>query len=194
MEKSQTLRPSKTIEIDDSGTGDLVGNAFIGFHVIETGKIIFKSVPVGLYNIKNWKNDEPSKRIAELIEVGLKELDFNKETDLVQICRGQCFNLTREYFDKEGIKHEPAIVEGALQDAVEGRLVSHLRKLGVKSNELTMESGSKRYFVLFKWVCRDFPNRVKYVKTGFPSWSKKFKEQAITAYEKYYSRKKVKIS
>ena len=194
MKKSHALRNSKTIEIDDSGTGDLIGNAFIGFHVKETGAIHFKSVPVGLYNIKNWKNNEPNKKIAELVEKGLKELNYNKDTDLVQICRGHCFDLTREYLDKEGIKHEPAIIEGALQDAVEGRFVSHLRRLGVKSNGLTTESGSKRYFVLFKWICRDFPNRVKFVKTGFPSWSKKFEEQAFTAYDKYYSRNKVKTT
>ena len=36
----------RTIEIDDAGTGDLVGDAFIGFRDSETGKIIFQSVPV----------------------------------------------------------------------------------------------------------------------------------------------------
>ena len=168
----------KTIEIDDSGTGDLVGDAFIGLHVIETGEIIFRGIPVGLYNKENHKNRESFKYILEMVKSGLEALDFNKERDKIQICRGNCFDLVREWFDEEGITHEPAIVEGKLQDAVEGRLVSHLRKLGVKSPNLTKESGIERYFVLFNWVARDFSSREKCVKTGFPSWEKKWREIA----------------
>ena len=172
------LKP-KTIEIDDSGTGDLVGDAFIGFHVIETGEIIFRGIPVGMYNKENHKNRESFKYILEMVKSGLKALNFNKERDTIQICRGNCFDLVREWFDEEGIKHEPAIVEGKLQDAVEGRFIEHLRKLGVKSPNLTTEAGIKRFFILFNWVARDLDSREKYVKSGFPSWPKKWRDIAI---------------
>ena len=177
---------SRTIEIDDSGTGDLVGDAFIGFHVLETGKIIFRGIPVGLYNETNHKERNSFKYILEMVKDGLNELNFNKETDSIQICRGNCFNLVREWFDEEGIRHEPAIVEGKLQDAVEGRLVSHLRKLGVTSRKLTKESGAKRYFVLFDWVAQNFPEREKFVKTGFPSWNKKWR---VIAKNRFFKKK-----
>ncbi len=176
---------TKTIEIDDSGTGDLVGDAFIGFHVIETGKIIFRGIPVGLYNEENHKERKSFEYILELVKDGLKALNFNKKFDKVQICRGNCFNLVREWFDEVGIKHEPAIVEGKLQDAVEGRLVSHLRKLGVESPKLTTEAGFQRYFVLFNWVVQDFPAREKYVKTGFSTWNKKWRKIAEKRYNNY---------
>ncbi len=169
----------KTIEIDDSGTGDIVGDAFIGFHVIETGELIFRGIPVGMYNKENHKNRESFKYILKMIKSGLIALNFNKECDTIQICRGNCFDLVREWFDEEGITHEPAIVEGKLQDAVEGRYISHLRKLGVKSPNLTTEAGIKRYFILFNWVARDLASREKYVKTGFPSWNKKWRAIAL---------------
>ena len=168
----------KTIEIDDSGTGDLVGDAFIGFHVIETGEIIFRGIPVGMYNKENHKNRKSFEFILEMVKSGLKALKFNKERDSIQICRGNCFDLVREWFDEEGIKHEPAIVEGKLQDAVEGRFIDHLRKLGIKSPNLTTEAGIKRFFILFNWVARDLASREKYVKTGFPSWEKRWRETA----------------
>ena len=168
----------KTIEIDDSGTGDLVGDAFIGFHVIETGEIIFRGIPVRMYNKKNHENRQSFKYILKMVKSGLKALSFNKERDIIQICRGNCFDLVREWFDEEGIKHEPAIVEGKLQDAVEGHLIEHLRKLGVRSPNLTIEAGIKRFFVLFNWVSRDLSAREKYVKTGFPSWEKRWRENA----------------
>ena len=178
---------TKTIEIDDSGTGDLIGDAFIGFHVVETGKIIFRGIPVGFYNEENHKNRKSFDYILEMVKDGLNALKFNNDYDKVQICRGSCFDLVRKWFDEVGIKHEPAIVEGKLQDAVEGRLVSHLQKLGVNSPKLTTEAGFQRYFVLFNWVVRDFPAREKYVKTGFPTWNKKWRKIAI---RQYYNLKK----
>lgn len=145
---------------------------------------------MGLYNEENHKTRKSFDYILEMVKDGLKALDFNKKTDIIQICRGSCFDLTRQWFDEEGIKHEPAIVEGKLQDAVEGRFVSHLRKLGVKSPKLTTEAGFQRYFVLFNWVRRNLAAREKYVKTGFPSWSKKWREIAQKRYKKENTRNK----
>ncbi len=180
-----TINPSewkgRTIEIDDAGTGDLVGDAFIGLRDASTGKIIFQSVPVGLYNEENKGEDGPSKHILKVIIKALKMLNHGKG-DRILLCRGNCFDLVRKYFDENEIYYEPAVVEGELQNAVEGRFIQHLRKLGVRSRNLTMDSGIQRYFILFNWVCQDFPNRERYVKTGFPAWKKKWRKIAIDRY------------
>jgi len=187
-----TINPSewkgRTIEIDDAGTGDLVGDAFIGFRDTETGKIIFQSVPVGLYNEENKDDDRPNKHIINVIIKALRKLNHEKG-DRILLCRGDCFNLVREFFNENDIYYEPAIVEGELQDAVEGRYIQHLRRLGVSSYNLTKESGIQRYFILFNWVCQDFPNRERFVKTGFPSWKKKWRKIAIKRYKKYQRNK-----
>ncbi|MBA7640218.1 hypothetical protein ES703_47883 [subsurface metagenome] len=187
-----TINPSewkgRTIEIDDAGTGDLVGDAFIGFRDTETGKIIFQSVPVGLYNEENKDDDRPNTHIVNVIIKALRKLNHEKG-DRILLCRGSCFNLVREFFNENDIYYEPAIVEGELQDAVEGRYIQHLRKLGVSSYNLRKESGIQRYFILFNWVCQDFPNRERFVKTGFPSWKKKWRKIAIKRYKKYQRNK-----
>jgi len=187
-----TINPSewkgRTIEIDDAGTGDLVGDAFIGFRGTESGEVLFKSVPVGLYNEENKDDDRPKKHILKVIIKTLRELNHGKK-DRILLCRGNCFDLVREYFNEHKIYYEPAIIEGELQDAVEGRFIQHLRKLGITSRNLTKESGIQRYFVLFDWVCRDFPNRERFVKTGFPSWKKKWRKIAMRRYEKYQKNK-----
>ena len=180
-----TLNPGewkgRTIEIDDAGTGDLVGDAIIGFRDMNTGKIIFQSVPVGLYTKESKEDDGPKKHIKKIVIKGLRALN-HREGDRILLCRGNCFDLVREYFDENEIYYEPAIVEGKLQDAVEGKFIQHLRRLGVRSHNLTMDSGIKRYFILFNWVCKDFPNRERYVKTGFPSWGKKWRKIALDRY------------
>lgn len=189
-----TLNPSewkgRTIEIDDAGTGDLVGDAFIGFRDMETGKTIFRSVPVGLYSEGNTNEDPPRKYIVKIVRDGLKALNHRKE-DRILLCRGACFDLVRKYFDENDIYYEPAIIEGKLQDAVEGRFVNHLRKLGISSKKLTKEAGIQRYFILFNWVCRDFPNRERFVKRGFPSWEKKWRKVALKRYQRLSKKPKI---
>ena len=174
----------RTIEIDDAGTGDLVGDAFIGFRDTKSEKIIFRSIPVGLYNEENRTEERLKKHLQEITIDALNALKHDKG-DRILLCRGNCFDLVREYFNENDIYYEPAIVEGKLQDAVEGKYVQHLRKLGVSSAKLTKESGAQRYFILFDWICRDFPNREKFVKSGFPSWKKRWRNIAIKRFKKY---------
>ncbi|MGQ4873838.1 MAG: hypothetical protein ACP6IY_07190 [Promethearchaeia archaeon] len=184
-------KAKKTIEIDDAGTGDLIGDAFIGFHVVETGKIIFKSVPVGLYNEENLKNNAPKKRILEIVKEGLKELNY-QPGDIIYLCSGDCFDLVREYFDENNIKYITSKIEGKLQDAVEGRFVSHLRKLGVRSKKLTKKAGAQRYFVLWNWLCEDFPARERFVKKGYKSWKNRRRQMAIERYQRNMQKKQNK--
>jgi len=132
----------------------------------------------------------PKKKILELVIDALKVLKFDKETDKILLCRGDCFDLVREYFEKENIKYQPKIIDGKLQDAVEGRYVAHLRKLGVNSKNLTIKSGARRYFILYHWLCRDFYNREKFVKSGFKKWRKINRIRAIEKYEKLIERRK----
>ena len=175
---------SLTIEIDDSGTGDLVGDAFIGLLRRETDEIVFRALSVDLFKGDNWKNKMPYIMAVELVKEGLKELNFNKETEKIELCRGNIFDRVRDYFDEEEIKYEPAIIDGKLQDAVEGKLVKHLRELGVRSKSLTIKAGAKRYWVLFNWLSYDFYKREKYVKSGFKKWKTVWRERAIEKHKR----------
>ncbi|MHA2009547.1 MAG: hypothetical protein ACW99E_19970 [Promethearchaeota archaeon] len=174
-----------TIEIDDAGTGDLVGNAFIGFLRKETGKIIFRTLSVELFKGESWKNKKLYYKAVELVKDGLGELNFQKDGEIIKLCRGNIFDRVRAYFIEEGINYEDAIVEGKLQDAVEGQLIKHLRNdLGVRSRNLTKKSGAKRFFVLLNWLCYDFYKRERYVKSGFKKWNTVWRDRAIEKYKK----------
>ena len=174
-----------TIEIDDAGTGDLVGNAFIGFLRIETGEMVFRTLPVDLFKGDNWKNKMPFKITVDLVKDGLKELNFNKNSELIKICRGSIFDQVRSYFIDEGINYKDSKIEGKLQNAVEGKLLNHLQyDLGIRSKNLTIKSGAKRFFILFNWVSYDFFRREKYVKSGFKKWKTVWKNRALKKFEK----------
>ena len=180
-----------TIEIDDSGTGDLVGDAFIGFYRKDMDKLIFKTLPLDMFKGENWKNKMPLKKTVDLVKKGLEELQFDKKREKVLLCRGNIFDDVRAYFIEEGILYEDAIIEGKLQDAVERRLINYLRNdLGIRSKSLTTKSGAKRYFVLFNWVSYDFYKREKYVKSGFKKWNTIWRERAIEKYEDLKANRK----
>lgn len=174
----------RVIEIDDAGTGDIVGDAFIGFHDVSTGQIVFRGIPVGFYYKENRKEGKDKEQILNAVQNGLEYLKFNKNTDTIFLCRGNCFDKVREWFENEEINYKPTIVEGKLQDAVEGKLIEHLRNLGVDSPKLTTEAGAQRFFVLANWVADDYPNRHKFIKKGFPSWEKRWKDKLQRWYHK----------
>ncbi|NVM34117.1 MAG: hypothetical protein HWN81_00885 [Candidatus Lokiarchaeota archaeon] len=184
-----------TIEIDDAGTGDLVGDVFIGLLRKESGELVFKSLPVQLFQGENWKNKKPYEVVVKVVREGLMELNFQKDNELIQLCRGNIFDNLRNYFLEEGINYEDAIVEGRLQDAVEAKLIEHLRNdLGVRSKSLTTKSGAKRFFILLNWVSYNFFKREKYVKSGFKKWNTVWRDRAIEKYNKIQkSKKKIAI-
>ncbi|MHA1729976.1 MAG: hypothetical protein ACTSWY_14800 [Promethearchaeota archaeon] len=126
----------------------------------------------------------------ELIENGLKELEFNPETDLIHICSGNIFDLTRQMFKNKKFDFKNVKIIGVLQDRVERQFLEHLKKIGVKSKMITIESGKKRYFQLFNWVAWDFPRRRKYVKSGFRKWQSKWEKICSEQYKKNLRKKK----
>ncbi|MFX1478759.1 MAG: hypothetical protein ACFFCI_11575, partial [Promethearchaeota archaeon] len=144
------------------------------------------------YNEDNRNDDRPKKHIVKVVIKALKALNHSKE-DRILLCRGHCFDLVREYFNENEIYYEPAIVEGDLQDAVEGRFIQHLRKLGITSPNLTKEAGAQRFFISFNWVCQEFPNREQFVKSGFPSWKKKWREIAMKRYNRNQTNRSFEI-
>ncbi|MFW9971156.1 MAG: hypothetical protein ACFFDF_13265 [Candidatus Odinarchaeota archaeon] len=182
-----------TIEIDDAGTGDLVGDAFIGFLRKETGELIFKTLSVELFQGENWKNKMPMDASVKLVKDGLTELNFQNKSEKVELCRGNIFDKVRNYFIEKGIDYEDAIIEGKLQDAVEEKFIEHLRNdMGIRSKQLTTKSGAKRFFILFNWVCYDVFKREKFVKSGFKKWNTVWRNRAIKKYYKIKNSKRDK--
>ena len=59
-----------TIEIDDSGTGDILGPWYIGMRRVETNEIIFKQV-------------SSSELTLNYVQEGLEELNHEK-TEIIQ--------------------------------------------------------------------------------------------------------------
>ncbi|MHA1744937.1 MAG: hypothetical protein ACTSWW_02990 [Promethearchaeota archaeon] len=165
------------IEIDDAGTGDIVGGAFILFWRRETNDLLKKEVPLELYQSPDF-NQRTQEFIQQLFIEAIVELEITK-TEGIHLCTGSCFNMAREYLKAEQFNLIDAKIEGYLQDQVEQTYLNHLHETyGISSKKLTVESGKKRFFLLYNWITSDFPRRQFFVKSGFEAWQKKWKQKA----------------
>ncbi|OLS13109.1 MAG: hypothetical protein RBG13Loki_3281 [Promethearchaeota archaeon CR_4] len=166
------------IQIDDAGTGDIVGPAVIGFRRVETGEITFKEIGLQHFCEPLWSQKSPVAETRRYVQEMFVEWKIGKE-EQIQLCRGNVFDQTREWLKETGYTYSDALIEGPLQEAVEQWVVDKLRALGVDDPKLTTQSGKDRFFVLFRWVARNPTEREKYVKTGFKAWEKKWREKAF---------------
>ena len=175
-----------TIEIDDTGTGIMVGPAIIGLRRVETNELVFKEIPVELFNEENFKMKKPFFKTVDLIKEGLKELKHGEE-EIIHVCPGSYFDKARRYFKEEGIAYENRQIEGELQDALEEKTDNLLINIGFDPKTLEelkplQKSDKKAYHrylskAIRDWVCEDYDNRVKHVKTGHKKGFKRIKEQ-----------------
>ncbi len=174
-----------TIEIDDSGTGDMVGSAFVGIYRIETGELLFKEIPIHLFDEYGFDMKLPKLKTLDLIIEGLKELKYNRN-ETIHICQGNIFDYVRSYFRKNKISFENCSIKGELQKTIEERYLSYLDKIGFKIKPEFKPKFSEDYpfrnRMLKNWVCRDFKNRLKYIKAGL---KKSFENLLKLIQEKY---------
>jgi len=165
------------IYIDDSGTGDLIGSAFILFWRRETNTLVKKEVPLRLYQSPDF-NKLTKEYIKDLFVETFKEMNIPKTED-IYLCTGNCFDVARVFLEEEGYNFHDAKIEGYLQDLVEQTYLDHIiEEYYVPAHRVSLESGAKRFFSLFHWVCQDFPRRKAFVKTGFPKWKSKWEIEA----------------
>ncbi|HMF32839.1 MAG TPA: hypothetical protein VKK79_15550 [Candidatus Lokiarchaeia archaeon] len=170
------------IQIDDAGTGDIVGPGVIGFYHEEKREFLFKEIALEHFCEPLWSQKSPLQETVRLVQEGLTEWQVTPE-DVIKLCRGNIFDEVRKWLTEQGYTYEDSIIEGPLQEAVEQNWVESVRALGIDDPKLNIQSGKDRFFVLFRWVARNPGEREKYVKSGFPAWVKKWREKA-------YERKK----
>ena len=166
-----------TIEIDDSGTGDLVGPAFILFWRRETNTLVTKEVPLELYQQKEF-NTLTKTYIKDLFISTFQEMDIPPTED-IHLCTGPCFDTARLWLKENAYNYHDAKIEGYLQTQVENTYLNYIiTEYNFPANKASIESGKKRFFAIYHWVIKDFPRRSQFVKSGFEKWQTKWKPEA----------------
>lgn len=159
------------IQIDDAGSGSLVGGTCIGAMRVETGEFLCDIIPIEYYSEENFKKKLYLVKACEIAKTLLKKLRTDKEEKIL-VCRGYMFDNLRKWLEKEGHNWESTQILNPLQDVIERSFEDYALSLGLPEKFLRYTKYPFHFHRLLRWVYADYENRSKLCKTGWDSWKK----------------------
>lgn len=86
------------VQIDDSGSGSLIGGTCIGAVRTETLEYTYEFVPLEYYQGEIFKSKEYIKMAGKIVLMLLDKLNLRNDEEL-QICNGYMFDVAKKYLD-----------------------------------------------------------------------------------------------
>ncbi|MGB9678572.1 MAG: hypothetical protein ACPL3A_01060 [Thermoanaerobacteraceae bacterium] len=159
------------IQIDDAGSGSLVGGTCIGAMRVETGEFFYDIIPIEYYNETNFKNKLYLNITRDISINLLKKLNVDKKEKIL-ICRGYMFDVFKDWLIDEGYNFESVIIKDPLQYKIEKTFEFYASSLGLPDKFLKYTKYPFHFHRLLRWVYADYKNRSLLCKRGWNSWKK----------------------
>ncbi len=159
------------LQIDDAGSGSLVGGTCIGVLRKETGEYYYEIIPVQQFNEANFKNKTYIYYTTEIVKNAFKKLSVKKR-EQIYICQGYMFEDTRKFLTQSNYKFINSKIEEPLQSRIEKTFENYTISLGLPRDFIAYTKYPFHFHRLLKWVYADYGNRIKLCKTGWKSWHK----------------------
>ncbi|MTI67800.1 MAG: hypothetical protein FH753_14540 [Firmicutes bacterium] len=159
------------IQIDDAGSGSLVGGTCIGVIRTETNDFYYKIIPLKLYNKKNFKNKTYLDYVVTIVKELFNKLKVNKN-EKIYVCRGYMFDKLRKWLKSEDYNFISTKIGEPLQTKIENSFEEYTISLGLPVDFIRYTKYPFHFHSILKWVYADYKNRKKLCKTGWKSWSK----------------------
>jgi hypothetical protein len=164
-----------TVYCDDSGWGSLLGGVAIGLYNDENRKFLYQILPVRLFQGKEFIKQTYLDEALDSFTTMESRIGVYKK---IVICRGFILDHIWEFLQEHssGRRLARAEIGDPLQSMLENAFAVSLNDIGV----ISKSSGAHclSFDDQIKWIKKD-PTRVKYVKTGWPSWKKHSKKHRI---------------
>ena len=159
------------IQIDDSGSGSLVGGTCIGAMRTETGDFAYDFIPISYYSSELFLSREYLVKSSQIVFSLLKKLRLQPE-ERVEICQGYMFNQARLEMKEKKIAFQPVKIGDPLQSVIEETFQNYALKLGVPPQYVKYTKYPLHFHRILRWVYADYDNRAALCKTGWKSWKK----------------------
>lgn len=159
------------IQIDDAGSGSLVGGTCIAAIRADTGEYYNEIIPIKLYNKRNFKKKLYIYYTTAIVKNALLKLKVSKNEE-INICQGYIFEDAREYLSQNLYNFNSCRIDDPLQAKIEKTFEEYTIKLGLPSDFISYTRYPFHFHRLLKWVYADYDNRIKFCKTGWKSWEK----------------------
>ena len=164
------------IMVDDSGWGSLLGGVAIGLYDTDKRKFKYKIVPVSYFKAAKWRSGLYRHQVVKVFNDMWKSMG---EVRNLQICRGTVLDGIIDYLNNKGMNPKCFTrieIGNPLQSLLEEKFAESLEKIGVP--RLSSGAHCLSFEGQLDWVKED-PKRIKYVKTGWPSWQSKYLKEIL---------------
>jgi hypothetical protein len=159
------------VQIDDAGSGSLIGGTCIGAMRMETNEFVYDFIPLKFYREEYFENKAYLDNCRDIVFRLLFKLNVNKR-EKIQICQGYMFENTRNSLKQKGYKLESTRITNPLQQKIENTFQDYTLKLGLPIQYVKYTRYPLHFHRILRWVYADYKNRHLLCKTGWKSWRK----------------------
>ncbi len=159
------------IQIDDAGSGSLIGGTCIGALRKETMEYCYDIIPIELYKDPAFNEKKYLDYVITITSNLLKQLNVDKKEE-IHICRGYMFDNLRKWLLMENYNYLSCKIEEPLQSIIEETFENYCLNLGLFKNYIRFNKYPFHFHTILKWVYADYDNRKEFCKTGWKSWKK----------------------
>lgn len=159
------------IQIDDAGSGSLLGGTVIGITRVETHEYAFEIIPLDYYRNSSFENKEYINYVVTIIKKLFKDLDVTHE-EKIEVCRGYMFDKLKIWLEENDYNYICTQINDPLQSLVEKTFENYAISLGLPESFITYTKYPFHFHRILKWVYADYENRSPLCKTGWKSWQK----------------------
>ena len=159
------------VQIDDSGSGSLIGGTCIGAMRTETGDFVYDFIPIEYYCSDLFLSKRYLAKSSQIVFSLLKKL-YLQPGEKVEICQGYMFDHAREKLKEKGISYCSAKIGEPLQSIIEETFQNYALGLGVPIQYVKYTKYPLHFHRILRWVYADYEKRAVLCKTGWKSWKK----------------------
>jgi hypothetical protein len=177
------------IQIDDSGSGSLIGGTCIGAIRVETGDYVYDFIPLEYYQSNLFRTKRYLNKSGQIVLSLLQKLDW-KSYDMVEICQGYMFDQARQMLEEKKVNFRSRKIAEPLQSRVEKTFQEYALSLGLLPQYVKYTKYPLHFHRILRWVYADYDDRIALCKTGWKSWKKygnlNVKMQEDVLYKSHY--------
>ncbi len=159
------------IQIDDAGSGSLIGGTCIGAMRIETKEYIYDFIPVEYYYEHAFENKAYIAKCEDIVYTLVSRLDPLKNEDIL-ICQGYMFETVRRSLRRKGYAVHSTKIQNPLQNIIEKTFQNYALNLGLPVQYVKYTRYPLHFHRILRWVYADYDKRSRLCKTGWKSWKK----------------------
>ena len=159
------------IQIDDAGSGSLIGGTCIAATRVETGEYVYDFIPVSYYQNNMFHSKLYLEKSYQIVFSLLKRLKW-KPQEKMEICQGYMFDQVRIIFEAKKIPCFSTKIVYPLQPLIEKTFQDYALSLGLLPQYVMYTKYPLHFHRILRWVYADYNKRMKLCKTGWKSWKR----------------------